>query len=152
MKTAEGGEQRGYDAGKKVFGRKRHILVDTLGLVMAVAVHSAAVQDRDGAKAVAGRAELDDQPRLELIWADSAYAGSFVEWAEENFNIEVAVVTRKEEQKGFEVQPHRWIVERTLAWISRHRRLAKDYERIVAHSEAFIYIAMIGLMLRRAPA
>ena len=152
MKTAEGGEERGYDAGKKVFGRKRHILVDTLGLVMAVAVHSAAVQDRDGATKVASRAELDDQPHLELIWADSAYTGSFVDWAEENFNIEVAIVTGRKEQKGFEVQPHRWIVERTLAWISRYRRLAKDYERVVAHSEAFIYVAMIGLMLQRAPA
>ena len=149
MKTAEGGEERGFDAGKKVFGRKRHILVDTMGLVMAVAVHSAAVQDRDGERLVARGAELDDRRRLELIWADSAYAGSFVDWAEESFNIEVEIVTRRDEQKGFEVQPHRWIVERTLAWISRHRRLAKDYERIVAHSEAFIYVAMIGLMLRR---
>lgn len=149
MKSSEGGEERGYDAGKKVTGRKRHILVDTLGLLIAVVVHSAAVQDRDGGRLVLDRAQMHDRKRLQLIWADQGYAGEFVEWAEGEFNVEVAIVSKKQGQQGFEVLPRRWVVERTLAWLTRQRRLARDYERVVAHSEAFVHVAMISLMIRR---
>lgn len=149
MKTSEGGEACGYDAGKKVTGRKRHILVDTLGLIIAVVSHAASTQDRDGGRTVLQRAQMDERERLQVIWADSGYAGQFVEWVEGEFGVQVDIVSKREGQRGFEVQPHRWIVERTLAWISKHRRLARDYERLTVHSESFVYLAMIGLMLDR---
>ena len=130
-------------------GRKRHILVDTLGLLLAVVVTSASVQDRDGGRLVVERAEPEEQARLELIWADGAYAGDFEEWAEEQYGLRVEIVSRAPDQKGFKVLPRRWVVERTLAWLTRNRRLARDYERNVSHSEAFVHIAMTTLMLRR---
>jgi putative transposase len=151
-KTTEQGGERGYDAGKKVNGRKRHIIVDTLGLLLAVVVHSAQLQDRDGAKVVL--AKLTGRfPRLKLLWADGGYAGQLVDWVLTFGGWFLEIVKRPEGSKGFQVLPRRWVVERTLAWLGRYRRLSKDYEALPQTSEALIYIAMIHLMLRRlAPA
>jgi putative transposase len=149
--TDRGGRERGYDAGKKTFGRKRHILVDTLGLVLRVVVHSAGTQDRDGARAVL--APLAHRfSRLRKIWADAIYTGGVGEWVKalrERRRIDFEIVRRADGAQGFTVLPKRWIVERTFAWLSFHRRLSKDYEYLPATSEAFIHIAMIRVMLAR---
>jgi putative transposase len=151
IKTSEGGRECGFDAGKKVTGRKRHVLVDTLGLLMRVVVTSGNVQDRDGAKLVLeGLAKNEELvKRLELIWADGGYQGALVAWVEETFGWKLEIVKKKEGQTGFQILPKRWVVERTFGWLVRQRRLARDYERLPETSEAFIYIAMIRLMLRR---
>jgi len=149
--TDRGGAERGYDAGKKTFGRKRHILVDTIGLVLLVVVHSAAIQDRDGAKLVL--APLAHAfTKLRKIWADSGYTGALVNWVRNlrsRNRIDLEIVKRTDDMRGFVVLPRRWVVERTFAWISFHRRLSKDYEYLPATSETFIYISMIRLMLAR---
>lgn len=124
VKTTEQGGDRGYDAGKKVNGRKRHILVDTIGLLMCVLVHSADIQDRDGAKLLLAKVK-DQFPRLQLIWADGGYAGQLVEWVKTQFNWVLQIVKRCDNVAGFQVLPRRWVVERTLAWLSRHRRSVK---------------------------
>ena len=111
-KTTESGGDRGYDAGKKVKGRKRHILVDTLGLVIAVVVTVASVQDRDGAKILFN--STPEQSRLTRVWADSAYSGKLVAWTKENCPWELEIVKRPQDAKGFKLLPHRWIVERTF--------------------------------------
>lgn len=129
-------------------GRKRHIVVDTLGLMLAVAVHAANIQDRDGAKLVLGKL-LGRFPRLKLIWADAAYAGQLVEWARILGGWLLEVVKGAKNSHSFEVLPGRWVVERTLAWLGRCRRLSKDYEELPQTSEAWVQIAMIHLMLRR---
>jgi len=151
VKTSEGGTECGFDAGKKVTGRKRHIVVDTLGLLMRVVVTAGDVQDRDGAKIVL--AELGEQEeliqRLKLIWADGGYRGALVAWVEETLGCKLEIVEKPEGQVGFQLLPKRWVVERTFAWLVRQRRLARDYERLPETSEAFIYIAMIRLMVRR---
>lgn len=147
MKTTEQGGLRGYDAGKKVKGRKRHILVDTLGLLLVVVVHAADVQDRDGARLVLGRAK-DLFPRLKKIWADGGYAGQLVEWAA-GLRDWVLEIVKRTEQHCFVVLPKRWIVERTFAWLGRYRRMSKDYEALPENSEAMVRIAMISLMSRR---
>jgi putative transposase len=147
IKTSEGGEARGYDAGKKVTGRKRHLVVDTIGLLLAVVVHSASVQDRDGAKLVLARL-AGRFPRLRLIWADAAYEAT-VGWAKSFGGWVLELVRKAADQVGFVVLPRRWVVERTFGWLVRSRRLARDYERLTASSEAMIEIAMIHLMLRR---
>ena len=147
VKTAEGGEERGYDAGKRVAGRKRHIIVDTMGLLIAVVVHSASVQDRDGIKLVLERIK-GRVPRLKRIWADGAYEAA-VDWVWSFGRWVLNLVRKPEGLKGFHVLPRRWVVERTFAWLSRCRRLSKDYERQTASSEATIHVAMIRLMLRR---
>jgi putative transposase len=150
VKTTEvGGEERGYDAGKKVTGRKRHIVVDTLGLILAVVVHGAYWQDQLGACLV-----LTHLPekfrRLKVIFADSAYArDGLVETVKETFRWILQPVLRPVGIKGFVVLPKRWIVERTFAWLSRCRRHSKDYERNPETSEAMILITMINLMSRR---
>ncbi len=159
VKTVEGGEARGYDAAKKVSGRKRHVVVDTLGLVMLVAVTAGSVQDRDGAKivlkALFERIKKPRYPnwwrfcRLELIWADGGYRGELVEWVKGKMGWTLQIVERLGDQQGFVLLPKRWIVERTLAWLSRQRRLSRDYERLPKTSEAFVYVAMIRLMLKR---
>jgi putative transposase len=131
-----------------VSGRKRHIVVDTLGLLLAVAVHAASVQDRDGAKPVLAKL-LGRYPRLELIWADGGYAGQLVEWVRSMLGWTLAIVKRTDDLRGFRVLPKRWIVERTFAWLGRYRRLSKDYEELPASSEAMIHLAMTHLMLRR---
>ena len=148
VKTTEAGGERGYDAGKKINGRKRHILVDTIGLLLLVVVHSAGLQDRDGAKRVLERVK-GRFSRLKLIWADAAYGGQLVGWVKEQLRVVLEIVRRSDEAVGFEVLPRRWVVERTLAWISRCRRLSKDYEAKPETSEAFVYLSMIHLMLKR---
>lgn len=139
---------RGYDAGKKVKGRKRHIVVDTLGLLLAVAVHPAHIQDRDGARLVLTR--LSGRfPRLQLIWADGAYSGKLVQWAKTVGDWTLELVRRPAEQHSFQVLPRRWVVERTFGWLNRQRRLSKDYEALCETTETWLYISMTGLMLRR---
>jgi|TARA_Y100000310_G_C20457640_1_gene703802 putative transposase len=131
-----------------VKGRKRHIVVDTQGLLLAVAVHPADIQDRDGAKLVLQRL-LGRFPRLELIWTDGGYAGKLVEWALHAGGWRLEVVPRPAEQHTFQVLPRRWVVERTFAWLGRQRRLSKDYEALSETTQAWIYTSMTGLMLRR---
>jgi transposase len=139
---------RGYDAGKRVNGRKRHIAVDTGGLLLAVVVTIAGIQDRDGAVRLlaALRAKFST---IALIWADGGYAGRLVTWAQTVLAVAVTIVKRTDDLTGFRVIPRRWVVERTLAWISKHRRCVRDYETLPAHSEAMVYIAMIMTQSRR---
>ena len=151
VKTTERGGVHGYDAGKNVNGRKRHILVDTLGLLLAVAVTAASTQDRDGARLLL-KALARGWQRLRLIWADGAYAGELAEWVRqlrERRRIKLEIVRRSDAAKGFVALPKRWIVERTFGWLNRCRRLSKDYEYLTETSEAMIHVAMINLMVRR---
>jgi putative transposase len=150
-KTTELGGTRGYDAGKKINGRKRHILVDTLGLLITVVVHSAGIQDRDGAKLVIAKAATV-LTTLRLVWADGGYAGELVDWAKRCFGWRLEIVRRPDEAKGFVLLKRRWVVERTFAWLLRSRRLSKDYERLESTEESFVYLSMIRLMLRRLAA
>jgi putative transposase len=148
IRTAEGGECRGYDGGKKITGRKRHLAVDTLGLIWAVVVHGADWRDYEGGHFVL--AKLRNLGRLRVVFADSIYGRcGLPEWVSETFGWVLQTVLRPVRASGFVVLPKRWIVERTFAWISRCRRHSKDYERTVESSEAMIYITMIGLMSRR---
>jgi putative transposase len=155
VKTTEvGGEERGYDANKKITGRKRHILVDVMGLVIAVVVHSAGTQDRDGARQVLAVVK-NRFSRLRVIWADSIYTGGLAEWIwglRSKRKVRFEMIKRREARKGFAVQPRRWVVERTFGWLGRQRRLSKDYETLPESSAAMIYLARIGLMLRRLDA
>jgi transposase len=139
---------RGFDAGKKVNGRKRHIVTDTLGLLLVVVVTAASVQDRDGG---ADTLKLAHKvvPSLRHIFADGGYAGRLVAKAKRYWKIVVEVVKKPPEQQGFSVLPRRWVVERTFAWLMRWRRLVRDYERLPETHEAFVKWAMIGLMLNR---
>ena len=149
VKTTEAGGLKGYDAGKKVSGRKRHILVDTIGLVIACVVHTADIQDEDGAREVFDRGK-GRFPRLKLIWADSRYACKGLPatvW--DLFRWVLEVVRRPAGSTGWVTLPRRWVVERTFAWLGRNRRLAKDYERSTAVSETWVKIAMTKLMLRQ---
>ncbi|MBO0780864.1 MAG: IS5 family transposase [Ktedonobacteraceae bacterium] len=147
VKTTEIASSRGYDAGKKVKGRKRHILVDTMGLLLIVVVHAASIQDRDGAKLMLAKA--GHLTRLTHIWADGAYAGELIHWVKTACQCLPEIVKRSDKLKGFQVLPRRWVVERTFGWLNRYRRLAKDYERLPESSEAMVQIAMIRLMLAR---
>lgn len=163
--TAVGSPERGFDGGKKVNGRKRHLLVDTLGLVIAVLVHAANIPDREGGKLL-----LDGIPkrfpRVRTRWTDSGYNGSFRGWATTHVSEwDVALVRHwwtglrgfwvapGQQQpaipQGFHILPRRWVVERTLAWLDQYRRLSKDYERLPKTSETLVYVAMSRLMLRR---
>jgi putative transposase len=174
--TGVGGEQRGYDGGKKVRGRKRHLLVDTEGLVLKVKVHSAKVPDQDGLRLLL-KAARERLPRLSHLWVDAGYQGRGKQWAEQQLGLSVEVVHRPPKpipekiamiwaeewakegreidwqkllpRRGFEVLPRRWVVERTFAWLSQNRRMSKDYERLCATGEAFVYVAMSRLMVRR---
>ncbi len=148
VKTTEQGGERGYDGGKKINGRKPHLVVDTMGLLPWVMVHHAGMEDRDGAKLVLATSN-GRFGRLALIWADSAYAGQLVGWVDRQLRWVLEIVKRNPSSQGFEVLPERWIVERTLGWLSRNRRLSKDYERLPVTSETFIYIALTHLMLKR---
>jgi putative transposase len=150
-KTNEQGGIDGYDAGKKIMGRKRHILVDTMGLILAVVVHSAGIQDRDGAKAVFDKIR-NDLPRLELVWADGGYAGKLVEWVRIECGWVLEIVKRNDDVKGFKLLPRRWVVERSFAWLGRFRRMSKDYEFHPETSESMIHLAMINIMVRRLAA
>jgi putative transposase len=124
------------------------LAVDTLGLIWVLVVHCAGIQDRDGAKRVFEKLR-GLSPRLSLIWADGGYAGQLVAWVAAFAGWVLEIVKRSDDAQGFEVLPHRWIVERTFGWLSKYRRLAKDYEETIASSEAWIRIAMIHLMARR---
>ncbi len=149
VRTAEGGESRGFDGGKKITGRKRHIAVHTLGMLLVVVVHSAGFQDYEGGHFVLHRIR-ETYRRLRVVFGDSAYGKcGLPAWAKETCKVILQTVLRPVEAKGFVVLPKRWIVERTFAWLSRHRRLSKDYERLTENSEAAIYIAMIDLMSKR---
>jgi transposase len=139
---------RGYDAGKKINGRKRHIVVDTIGLMVLVLVTAASVQDRDGAQPALA-AVRKRFPTISLIWADGGYAGKLVQWAKLTARIVVEIVRKPEGQHTFEVLPRRWVVERTLSWITKCRRLDHDYERLPETSVAMVQWAMIGIMTRR---
>ena len=129
-------------------GRKRHILVDTIGMLWTVGVHPADRQDRDGAQLVMHRWQ-GRCPRLQLIWADAGSAGQLIEWVRTWSGWTLEIVKRPPHSHQFEVWPRRWVVERTFAWLGRCRRLSKDYEALCATTEAWIHIAMIQLMLRR---
>jgi putative transposase len=148
VKTTDRGGDRGYDAGKKIGGRKRHVLVDTLGLLLIAVVQPASIQDRDGAKAVLLQAR-GRFPRLRLIWADGGYAGRLIDWVKRTYGWLLRTVLRPAGSQGFVLLPRRWVVERTFAWLLRYRRLARDYEYVVETSETMIYAAMIHLMARR---
>jgi putative transposase len=148
VKTTEEARTRGYDGGKLVKGRKRHLLVDTLGLVLVSWITTADVHDSSAAHAILPLAARQ-YPLLRKTWADSAYQGSRVEAVARESGIELEVVKRSDHQKGFVVQPRRWVSERTFGWLNRERRLSKDYERTEESSEAFIHLGMIRLMVRR---
>ena len=140
----------GYDAGKKIKGRKRHLLVDTLGLVLGVVVTPADCPERDGAQQVLRRVGGWFQ-RLRQLWVDGGYTGEpFARWVRDQWpKLTVEVVRRPATSTGFAVLPRRWVVERTFGWLMRHRRLARDYERTAASAEAWIQLAMIRIQLRR---
>jgi putative transposase len=176
--TGVGGEERGYDGGKKVKGRKRHLLVDTEGFVLKAKVHSAKVMDYEGIKALLEQAG-EQFSRVRHLWVDAGYRGENKgkDWVEKKLGWSVELVERPRKPapeevlmtwakelakegkkadwhkllppKGFQVLPRRWVVERSFAWIDHNRRMSKDYERLCASSEAFVYAAMIRLMLRR---
>lgn len=139
----------GYDAGKRVKGRKIHALVDTEGLPLRVVIHSAGMQDRDGAALVLDRIRTRF-PWLQLVWADAGYDARQVKAAVARLPVlQMEIVRRSDDQKGFEVQPRRWVVERTFSWLSRNRRLAKDYENLASTLAAFVAVASIRLALKR---
>lgn len=150
VKTSRQAGPRGNDAAKKIRGRKRHLLVDTLGLLILVRVTPADVQDRDGARILLPNLRRCFF-RLRRIWADKGYRGSLIAWVHQlrrRCRLFLDIVQGKK-QKGFHVQPKRWIVERTNAWFSNFRRLSRDYEQRTYHSEAFIYLAFVSIMLNR---
>ena len=150
VKTTEVKGERGYDGNKKVKGRKRHIMVDVMGLLLAVVVHKASIQERAGAKLLLQRAVLKGFQRLQLIWADGGYSGQpMVDWVWQLAGWVFEVIKRSENAVGFVVLPRRWVVERTFGWLGRYRRLSKDYEQLPETSEAMIYAAMVRIMLRR---
>lgn len=174
--TSVGGEHRGYDGGKKVRGRKRHILVDTEGLVVKARVHSAKIPDQDGIRLLLESAQ-PELSRLKHLWLDAGYEGRGRRWAEKVMGLSVEVVRKppkpvpkkvaqawaeewtKEGKaidwqrlmppRGFVALPRRWVVERTFSWLGQNRRMSKDYERLCASAEVFVYAAMIRLMVRR---
>ena len=154
VKTSEGGAARGIDVHKQTPGRKRHIVVDTLGLLLLVVVHSASVQDRTGGLLVLQvlfdrikHSVHNRWCRLKLIWADGGYQ-DIVQVVRQQFGWQLEIVRRPEGRKGFFVLPRRWVVERTFGWLGRYRRLARDYEHTVASSEAMTYLASVRRMLR----
>lgn len=150
VKTTEvGGEARGYDGGKKIKGRKRHLIVDTLGLLLAVVVHGADQQDYDGAREVIPKLK-GRFGRWKVLFGDSAYGKmGLPEWVKKTFRRTLQTILRPVEAVGFVVLPKRWVVERTFAWLGRYRRHSKDYERKTESSEAMIYLSMIHLMSKR---
>jgi putative transposase len=152
VRSADHAGARGYDAGKKTNGRKRHILVDSLGLLLGLCVTPANLSEKAGARSFLSQA-LQWFGWLRCLWADQAYGGSaFAAWVAEHRKtgkLRLEVVPRLKDQRGFKVLAKRWIVERTFGWFMQHRRLVRDYETKSEHAEAWIHISMIGLMLRR---
>jgi len=149
VKSTEVSEERGYDAGKKINGRKRHILVDTLGLVLRVMVLPANIQDRDAARQLLAAFFAHKTPRrVKHLWADGGYAGALVEQARQWWRCTLEIVKRSQ-LHTFRVLPRRWVVERTFAWLGRCRRLNRDYERKAQTGETMVHLAMIRLMLAR---
>jgi putative transposase len=161
-RTTEKGGARGYDGAKKINGRKRHLLVDTSGLVMKAKVHPADLADREGARMLLDRVD-ESFPSLRHLWADAGYRGADLRrWITEGLGLSLEIVQRKLRwvwvrndvelepiPAGFEVIRRRWVVERTFAWISRNRRMSRDYEFLPETGEALIYVTMIRLMLKR---
>ena len=139
---------RGYDAGKKINGRKRHIAVDTGGLLLMVLATAASTQDRDAAKPLLWNLRLAS-PSITLAWADGGYACKLVTWAKTALHLTLEIVKRPDDLHAFKLLPRRWVVERTLSWITRHRRTVRDYERLPARHETYIYWSMIIVMTRR---
>jgi len=149
VKTTEAGGPRGYDAGKKIKGRKRHIVTDTLGHLVGLLIHPADIQDRDGAVGVLENLRTL-QPWLRHIFADGGYAGEKLRTALAGLGRwTIEIIKRSDTAKGFEVLPRRWVVERTFAWLGRCRRLAKDFEQTVASASAWLLIAHIRILTRR---
>ena len=148
VKTTESGGPRGYDAGKKITGRKRHVLVDTLGLLLRGIVHPADVQDRDGLAALLRRIRRRF-PFLGLVFADGGYQGEIAAATARDERLQLTIVKRSDRGAGFVLLPKRWIVERSFAWFGRNRRLAKDHETLIASSTAMLHLAAIRLLARR---
>jgi transposase len=148
VKTTEAGGPRGFDAGKKIKGRKRHILTDTSGLLVGAVVHAANLQDRDGAPQLL-QSIHSAFPRLRHLFADSAYAGAKLRAALAPLGRWTLAIVKKAHAKGFVLLPRRWVVERTLAWLNRNRRLTKDFEATIASAETWLWIASVKLMVRR---
>jgi len=154
IKVPDQAGARGYDAGKKVSGRKRHLAVDSLGMILAITITAASVQDRDAAKSLITLL-LSMYQRVQIIWADGGYLGALVRWVKQLRpfgKLRLEIVRRCDHTKGFKVLPRRWIVERTFGWLIKSRRLCRDYEVRLDHSEAMIRICMIRLMLKRLAA
>ena len=151
VRTGDQAGERGYDAGKKMLGRKRHLAVDCLGLILAIMITPAAVQDRPAAKSLI-RLLISMYGRVQIIWADGGYLGALVQWVKQLRpfgKLSLEIVRRCDRAKGFKVLPKRWIVERTFGWFTKSRRLCRDYEVRLDHSESMIRICMIRLMVKR---
>lgn len=149
VKTTEAGGPRGYDAGKKINGRKRHLLVDTMGLLLAAIVHRADIQDRDGAPLLLATMR-SACPGLRHVFADAAYAGRKLAAALAKLGTwTLEIIRRSAAAKGFERLPRRWVVERSIAWLNRNRRLAKDFEATLESAQAWLFIASVKLLSRR---
>jgi len=151
VKTPDQAGERGYDAGKKIAGRKRHVAVDCLGLILAILITPADVQDREAAKPLI-QGLVNRFGRLQLIWADGGYLGALVQWVKQLRpfgKLRLEIVRRSDDVQGFKVLPRRWVVERTFGWFFKSRRLCRDYEVRLDHSEAMLRICMIRLMVRR---
>lgn len=152
VKTTEMGGERGYDGGKKITGRKRHIAVDTLGLLLAVVVTSAAVDDAAAAPLVLQKLDRTNYPRLRKMWADSKYHNyELYAWLKghKDLSWELEIKSRPGKATGFVLIPKRWVVERTFAWLGRYRRHSKDYERLTRSSEAMIRVSAVHMLLKR---
>jgi len=152
VKTTERGGERGYDGGKKITGRKRHIVVDTLGLLLAVVVTSASVDDAAAAPQALGQLKRREFPRLKVVWADGKYHNyALYDWKDKQRRLpwQLQIVSRPRAAKGFILLPKRWVVERTFAWFGRSRRLSKDYERRTDSSESMVRLSAIHLLVKR---
>jgi putative transposase len=150
VKTTEvGGEEYGFDGGKGVKGRKRNVLVDTMGNLLKVLCRRGNLSDTKGAMLLLEELPETLWERMELIWADGGYRGDFVKWVKQTFDVSLEITLRSDDATGFQVVPWRWVVERTFAWLGNFRRLSKDYEFFCENSESMIYIASIHRLLRR---
>jgi transposase len=143
-----GASTRGYDAGKRINGRKRHLVVDSLGLLLTVIVTAASAQDRDAAFRLLALLRQRFST-ITLVWADGGYAGRLVSWAHQVLTLTVTIVKRSDDTTGFAVLPRRWVVERTFGWLLRYRRLTRDYERRLDHHEAMVLWATVTIMTRK---